>query len=156
MNKAQVAKELKAYIEALADSWPEGDTNVIDKMATAIETAIPLDTKNEFAIKARENAQRARKFGISEKGVIYIVEAQCAYKDYMLFKDAVKGELFPPGKPKGSLSTKTIYINQLVSTHHGLCPKELYRIADKSILGKGKPMKISTFDKKVSEARNPK
>lgn len=71
--------------------------------------------------------------------------------------DAVnKAGKFTPKRKKGSLSTKTIYINQLVSMHPELCPKQLYPIADKSILDKGTPMQISTFDKKVSEARNPK
>lgn len=91
-DNAPVANGLKAYIEALAESWPEGDTNVIDKMATAIESSISPDTDNEFAIKARKHAQLAREFGISEKGVIHIVEAQCAFKDYMLLPDSITGE----------------------------------------------------------------
>lgn len=68
----------------------------------------------------------------------------------------VKGEKFPPHRKKGALSPKTKYINQLVSVHPDLCAKELYRIADKLILDKGKPMQNSTFDKKISQAKNPK
>ena len=91
-DNAPVADELKAYLENLAEFWPEGDTNVIDKMATAIEMGIPPGTNDKFAIKARKHAQLAREFGISEKGVIHIVEAQCAFKDYMLLPDSITGE----------------------------------------------------------------
>lgn len=72
--------------------------------------------------------------------------------------DLITGKKFleNSGRKKGALSQKTIYINQLARMHPELSPKELYRIADKSILGKGRPLKTSTFDKKVSEARNPK
>lgn len=94
MNKAQAANELTAFIDNIVQTWPEGVDclNSIDRQAMAIEADIPADTKNVDAIKAREYAQLARKFGMTDKGVNYIADAQAAFKDYMLFEDAVKGE----------------------------------------------------------------
>lgn len=149
-DNAPVANGLKAYIEALAESWPEGDTNVIDKMATAIESSISPDTDNEFAIKARKHAQLARGFGISEKGVIHIVEAQCAFKDYMLWGDALKGEKFPAGREKGSTTESTKHIHQLVADNPSLTAKELFQITDKNIISE---MAIGTFKNHVHDAR---
>lgn len=106
---AQVAKEMKSYIEALAKSWPEGETNAIDRQAMAIEADIPKDTKNEDAIKAREYAQLARKFGMTDKGVNYIADAQAAFKDYMLFEDAETGEGYrAEQRKKAQVSRKNI------------------------------------------------
>lgn len=150
MTKAQVEKEMKSDIEALAQTWPEGDTNVIDMMATAIEADIPADTDNEDAIKARENAQLARKFGMTDKGVIHIVDAQCAFKDYMLWKDSLKGEKFPSGKPKGSLTNCTKHIHQLCADNPYSSAKELFQHADKKIIGK---MGFGTFENHVTDGR---
>lgn len=67
-----------------------------------------------------------------------------------------KGKKFKPGRPKNSVSNKTKHINELATTHCNLSAKELYRLADSSILNEGKEMPFSTFEVKVSMARNPK
>lgn len=99
-DKAQVADEIKAHLKALAQEWREGDTTAIDIMATSIESAIPANAINGDAIRARECAQFARTFGMSDKGVRYIVAAQCAYKDYMLWEDSVEGEKYRAAQQK--------------------------------------------------------
>lgn len=149
MTKAQVEKELQASISALAQALPEGDTTAIDRLAMPIETAIPADTDNEDAIKARENAQLARKFGMTDKGVMHIVDAQCAFKDYMLWKDALKGEKFPSGKSKGSLADSTKHIYQLRKDYPDLSAKELFQQADKKIIGE---MGFGNFQNHVSKS----
>jgi hypothetical protein len=69
---------------------------------------------------------------------------------------AAHGKKFQTHRPRGSVSKKTKHILMLATIHPEKSAKELYRIADKSILGEGKPMQFSTFEKKVSEARNSK
>lgn len=158
LKKTTPPTALQMLIRELAANWPEEDTNLVAVRCTGIERAIPPESQHEDAIKAREYCAQARKFGETGKGALFLQKAQAALKDFELLDAAVTGEPFlkNSGRKKGSLSKKTKYINQLANAHPELCPKELYRIADKSILGEGKPMQISTFGKKVSEARNPK
>lgn len=77
-------KKVQEGIRKLSQNWAEDDKNYIDIMATGIERAIPPDSENEDAIKALEYARRAREFGVSEKGALFIAKAQAAYKDFML------------------------------------------------------------------------
>lgn len=155
--------------------WTDGD---IDKLQASLGAVAPLERIKSMQarldsltgvtpmIEMYMAAIRAIHTGLNNHHSVTIAEnrmldeADRLWEKIIILRDvmpkAVKGGKFPPGREKGSLSPKTKYINQLVSMYPLLCPKELYKIADKSILGEGRPMKISTFDKKVSEARNPK
>lgn len=143
-------KKVQKSIRELAKNWPKDDKNCIDIMATSIERAIPPDSENEDAIKALEYARRAREFGVSEKGALFIAEAQAAYKDFMLWEDAMKGEQFQPGRRKNALAESTIYIHDLAKNNPGPSAKELFRIADRKVIGK---MTLGTFQNHVTKAR---
>ena len=143
-------------IEDMVKNWPEEDTNLVAIRCTGVERNIPPESTHKSAIEALKCCALARKFGETDKGWLFLTEAQNALSNFVLLDAAIKGEKFKPCRTKGSISDKTIHINQLANDNPELSSKLLYKIADKSILGKGTPMQISTFNKKVSEARNPK
>lgn len=64
---------------------------------------------------------------------------------------ATKGVRFAPGRPARSRNKKTNYIYQLARDNPGLSAKELYKEADKAIIG---DMAERTFDNHVSAACN--
>lgn len=65
--------------------------------------------------------------------------------------DANRGRSFKKGRAKGALSSKTIHIYGLVYVHPEMSAKELFRLADKKVLG---GMALGTFSNHVSDAKN--
>lgn len=68
-----------------------GDKNRVDVLCTGIERAIPPGTTNEDAKKALEYCAQARKFGNTDKGWNFVVEAESARKDFVYFDVYIKG-----------------------------------------------------------------
>lgn len=102
-----VNDKLQEYIDDLAKNWNEGDTTSIQVQCTGIERAIPPGSTHESAIKALEYCALARKFGIGEKGALFLMKAESARKDFELFDDAIKGEKFnKPGRGGGLFRKK--------------------------------------------------
>lgn len=89
-RKSQVLTAGQASLRELAKSWPAGD--YVQRMAAEIDADIPPGNQHESAVRAREFAAGARKWGMSEKGVVCLFEALAAWKDLMLFDDAILGE----------------------------------------------------------------
>lgn len=97
-----VGDKLKERLRELAQNWPEGDTNSVDRQCTGIERRIPPDCQHEDAIKALEYCKQARRFGPTEKGYRFLINAVAAMKDFELFDDSIKGVKFnQPGRGPG-------------------------------------------------------
>lgn len=92
---------LQESLRRLAQEWPEGDTNLVDVKCTGIERSIPPESTHEDAKKALEYCKLARQFGATEKGFLFLVQAESARKDFDLFDAAIKGEIFTNNSPRG-------------------------------------------------------
>lgn len=88
-------------IRRLAEEWPPEDTNFFHVMITGIESYLPPRSKHQSAREALECCTLARKFGLTEKGVHFLLAAESARKDFLLYDRAVKGELFTQKPPRG-------------------------------------------------------
>lgn len=84
-KKAILEAELQADLRELAANWSPDDTNLVAVKATGIERSIPPESQHEDAKKAREYCKQARRFGITEKGFMYLVLAESAKKDFELY-----------------------------------------------------------------------
>lgn len=85
-------RNLQERLRDMAKNWPEGDTNLIDVKCTGIERSIPPGSQHEDAIKALEYCAQARKFGVTEKGFLFLMWAESARKDFELYDDAIKAD----------------------------------------------------------------
>jgi hypothetical protein len=125
-------------------SWLQDTQNALDK-AHAFNQAASEMGRDDLDKWCAENP-------LSPQAQIALIEIQRQ-------KDApavAHGEVFKPKRKKGAISKKTKHIQTLVEQHPEKTAKELYALADKSILGEGKPMQLRTFDNHVSLARKPK
>lgn len=98
----QASLRMQAWVEELAKNWREGDATLLQVQCTGIERAIPPESTHEDAKKALEYCRRARQFGDTEKGFLFLMKAESARKDFELYDDAIKGEKFnKPGRGAG-------------------------------------------------------
>ncbi|PSJ18335.1 hypothetical protein [Nitrosomonas supralitoralis] len=125
---------LQESIRILTKEWPSEDTDFFNVKITAIESYIPPGSQHKDAIKTMESAKLARKYGYSDKGLMYILEAESARKDFLLYDAAVKGGLFTRPLQRGIDRLSKILLEILkqlgkeVSSKDVL--KELRRIAE--------------------------
>ncbi|MDP1557900.1 MAG: hypothetical protein Q8K59_09265 [Nitrosomonas sp.] len=99
MSEQEKSKE---SIRRLAREWPPEDTSFFHVMITEIERSLPPESKHQSSKKALEYCKKAREFGFTEKGLIFLVEAEAFRKDFLLYDLAVKGELFTKKPPRGT------------------------------------------------------
>jgi hypothetical protein len=78
----RAADKLKAYLEEMAQTWPDGDADIVQRKASFFVAAIPPDCTNPHLVSALKNAKRARKFGLTLKGEMYIRDAFDALDAY--------------------------------------------------------------------------
>jgi len=98
MSEQEKSKE---SIRRLAKEWPPEDTNFFHVMITGIESYLPPKSKHQSVKEALEYCTQARKFGLTEKGVHFLLKAESARKDFLLYDRAIKGELFTNKPPRG-------------------------------------------------------
>lgn len=98
MSEQEKSKE---SIRRLAEEWPPEDTSFFHVMITGIKSYLPPESKHQSAKEALKYCTQARKFGLTEKGVHFLLKAESARKDFLLYDRAVKGELFTNKAPRG-------------------------------------------------------
>lgn len=105
--KSRNTDELTAYLGALALAMSSPAAAVLDEMALGdlvrVELNVPQGSKNEDARKAWECCARARDAATSMKANYWLRRAMVCAKDFMLWDDAIKGEKFTSGRPRGGL-----------------------------------------------------
>ncbi len=126
--------KLQESIRKLAKEWPAKDTNFFHVMLTGIKAYVPLKSRHINAKEVRVFTALARKHGLTEKGVYFLIKAESARKDFLLYDLAVKGDLFTNTPPRGldRLSNVLFGILKQIgkNAHSKDVLKELRRIAD--------------------------
>lgn len=100
--------------------------------AASILAAIPADTKHESGKEARRYAGLAQAAMSPLEAARNLIEAVAAWKDYMLWDTAMKGDKFSKGKPKGSLGQVAKKIKEYLKKHPKAKPKEVWDALQKA------------------------
>lgn len=101
--------------EQLRRSWLCGDINELEYTNKRKKELEGSGIKE--AIEAVEYCEKARKFGISEKGALFLMMAESARKDFELYEDAVAHAPFKKGRKKGAISPATDYLKRVIKEH---------------------------------------
>lgn len=147
---------IEEYLELLRDerTYLEGEIN---KLATkkGLRAALICDELREAlkeSIESQDLLKRGKFIGaLATRDRMHIRLHQT--KGFQWQPLMKRGEKFKPGRPRGAIGPEMAHIQQLIHDHPQLKPKQLWLVADKSIL---EGMNERTFANKVSIAKNPR
>lgn len=136
---AEVAARLKADIRNLANSpyWAALEAaratpvaGLLDELAlhdfVALQMWVPRDGKNEHARQTWESIENTKSAAGSMKANYWLRRAMVYSKDFMLWDDAIKGEKFNPGRPKGAIGPVARKIKAYLKKHPKAKAKEVW------------------------------
>lgn len=132
----------KAWIRELAKNWNPEDKNLIDVRCTGIERSIPNGSQHPDAMLALEYCKEARRFGISEKGAMFLQMAEASRKDFELYEDAVAHAPFKKGRKKGTVSSETDYLMRVVEKSPAATATEQLNIVFSNAGKEGSPYEL--------------